>query len=243
MSEPASAGATLFAAVVLSVTHPLAVRVHSLGLVPGRDWLSAGGGATVAYVFVHLLPELGRGQEVMGTPSPLGGFLDRHVYVLALAGFVAFYGLEHMARRGAPRDGPEVNPQVFWVHVGSFAAYNALIGYLLVHRDQRGLVPLFLFTIAMALHFLVNDHGLREHFEERYETISRWLLSGAVLSGWAVGRFTAVPETVVHASFALLAGSIVLNVVKEELPEHCATRFGPFFVGAVGYTVLLLAVE
>lgn len=45
----------------------------------------------------------------------------------------------------------------------SFAIYNLLIGYLLLHREEPGRLALMLFFIAMALHFLVNDFGLQEH--------------------------------------------------------------------------------
>lgn len=46
---------------------------------------------------------------------------------------------------------------VFWLHIGSFAVYNALIGYLLLHREQSGLWSLAIYTVAMALHFVTND--------------------------------------------------------------------------------------
>jgi hypothetical protein len=231
---------TFLAAVVLALVHLLAGRVHSLGLVSGRTWLSAGGGASVAYVFVHLLPELGRGNRFVGEPAVLGGVLERHVYLVALIGFLLFYGLEHLARRGAPRESGTVDPAVFWVHVGSFAVYNALIGYLVVHRDERGAVALVLFAAAMGLHFLVTDHGLREHFRERYHRLGRWLLSAAIVAGWTIGQSVGVRETHLHVLFALLAGGVVLNVIKEEVPGHCHSHFLPFLGGAVGYTVLLL---
>lgn len=242
MSEFISPIVTLLAATALAVVHLLAGRVHSIGVLPGRIWLSAGGGAAVAYVFVHLLPELGRGHRIVGEPTMIGGILERHIYLVALAGFVLFYGLEHLARRGAPREAATVDMWVFWVHVGSFGAYNALIGYLLVHRDERGPVALVLFAGAMGLHFLVTDHGLREHFQERYHDVGRWLLSVAILVGWALGQVIPVTETQLHVLFALLAGGIVLNIIKEELPEHCASRFAPFLAGVAGYTLLLLII-
>lgn len=240
MSELASSVVTLFAATLLAVIHILAGRVHSIGVLPGRAWLSAGGGAAVAYVFVHILPELGRGHRIVGERALLGAFLDRYIYVVALVGFVIFYGLEHLARKDGPREEETVSPWVFWVHVGTFGAYNALIGYLLVHRDERGPIALVLFAVAMGLHFLVTDYGLHKHFQKRYHDIGRWLLSAAILVGWAIGQVFPVTETQLHALFALLAGGVVLNVIKEELPEHSATRFVPFLAGVVGYTLLLL---
>ena len=232
----------LLAAVALAAVHLLAGHVRSLGVLPRSSWLSAGAGASVAYVFVHLLPELAVGHRVVGALQMLGGSLDRYVYLVALAGFVLFYGLETLARRRAPRESDAVSPGVFWIHVGSFSVYNALIGYLLVHRESGGRVALALFAVAMALHVLVNDHGLRAHFRDRYHDHGRWLLSAAVVGGWAVGQAVAVREAVLHLLFAVLAGGVVLNVIKEELPEHRESRFWPFLLGAAGYAAVLLAV-
>ncbi|MEV9640824.1 hypothetical protein ABZ756_08985 [Mammaliicoccus sciuri] len=39
---------------------------------------------------------------------------------------------------------------------------------------------------------------------------------------------------------AFLAGGIVLNVMKEELPEERESSFPAFFIGMIGYTDLLL---
>jgi hypothetical protein len=40
--------------------------------------------------------------------------------------------------------------------------------------------------------------------------------------------------------FAFLAGGVVLNVLKEELPEERESRFWAFALGAASYTALLL---
>jgi hypothetical protein len=37
--------------------------------------------------------------------------------------------------------------------------------------------------MAMALHFVVNDHGLREHHKEAYLRRGRWILAAASSSG------------------------------------------------------------
>ncbi len=40
--------------------------------------------------------------------------------------------------------------------------------------------------------------------------------------------------------FAFLAGGVVLNVLKEELPEDRKSRFSAFAVGSAAYAALLL---
>ncbi len=58
--------------------------------------------------------------------------------------------------------------------------------------------------------------------------------------GWAAGAATTVSAAAVDALFAFLAGGVVLNVLKEELPEERRSRFWPFAAGTAGYAVLLL---
>ena len=44
----------------------------------------------------------------------------------------------------------------------------------------------------------------------------------------------------IAAALALLAGSVVLNVIKDELPDERESRFWAFAAGTGGYAVLLL---
>ena len=236
-------------ALGLAVVHVLASRLWFLDGVPRSRALSFAGGVSVAYVFVHLFPEM---QEAGATIhesqfGPLALFAEHHVYLVALAGFVAFYGLERFAQEaGGEREDPDPvsdpDPDVFWLHVGSFGAYNALVGYLLLHREEAGLTSLLLFFVAMALHFVVNDHGLREHHGGLYRRRGRWVLAAAILAGTGVGLAVAVPEGILAVLFAFLAGGIVLNVIKEELPEERESRFPAFAAGAAGYAALLVIV-
>lgn len=129
---------------------------------------------------------------------------------------------------------------VFWIHTTSFALYNALIGYLLLHREESGFPSLLLYTFAMAVHFVVNDHGLREDHKETYHRFGRWILAAAVFVGWAIGLFGNISEAALAVLFAFLAGGVMLNVLKEELPEERQSRFWAFALGAGAYTVVLL---
>lgn len=233
-------------AVSLAAVHTLAGRLRLLDRVPRSRWLSFAGGVSVSYVFVHLLPELGEHQEAFADAGPVAGFVDRHVYLLALVGFASFYGLERLAQRSRERhDGNGAATTfgvVFGLHVGSFALYNVLIGYLLVHRETPGVASLLFFAVAMGLHFLVNDTGLRHHHRDAYDHVGRWLLALAVIVGWLLGSILTVRSLTVGALTAFLGGGVVLNVIKEELPAERESRFWAFAVGAAGYAALLLAI-
>ena len=230
----------------LAAVHWLAGRLWFLDGIPRSRALSFAGGVSVAYVFVHLFPEIQEAGSHIDESElgPLVLFADHHVYLVALVGFVAFYGLERFAQRagddGGDREGEVDSREVFWLHVGSFGAYNVLVGYLLLHREEAGVVSLLFFFVAMALHFVVNDHGLREHHGSLYHRRGRWVLAAAVLAGAGIGLVANVPPGVLALLFAFLAGGIVLNVIKEELPEERESRFPAFAAGTGGYAVLLL---
>lgn len=236
-------------AVLLAAVHLFSGRLYFLDAVPRSRWLSVAGGVSVAYVFVHLIPELAESGEVITETIDENfaflAFLERHVYLLALVGLATFYGLERAAkisRRNQPQrvDKAAASPGVFWIHAASFSLYNAIIGYLLLHREEGGLGPLLFFSGAMALHFLVNDRSLREHHKHRYRGVGRWVLAAAVLAGWALGVLTEISEAAVATLIAFLAGGVILNVLKEELPEERQSRFWAFALGAALYTALLL---
>lgn len=203
----------------------------------------------MAYVFIHLLPELAENQEVIAETVSESfaflAFLEDHVYLVALVGLAVFYGLERAAKEsrrrqpGSPENAP-ASAGVFWIHIVSFAVYNAVIGYLLVHREG-GFRALVFFFVAMALHFVVNDRSLREHHRAIYHKVGRWLLAGAVVIGSTAGAFTEISEAALAVLIGFLAGGVILNVLKEELPEERRSRFSAFALGAAVYSTLLLA--
>ena len=92
----------------------------------------------------------------------------------------------------------------------------------------------------MGLHFAVTDFGLREHHKDAYGRVGRWMIAAAVLLGWAIGFAGDVSEATLAMILAFLAGGVILNVLKEELPEERESRFWAFAFGAGAYATLLL---
>ncbi|WP_205502758.1 hypothetical protein [Rufibacter psychrotolerans] len=236
---------TLLPLVGLVLVHLFGYRLKFLAGIPRSIWLSGAGGVSVAYVFLHLLPELQEGQRHVEEAAQSRGlyFLEHHMYLMTLVGLAAFYGVERMAvtsRREGKGTEEGTPASVFWVHIGSFALYNALIGYLLHQREAQEFQEILFYWVAMALHFLVNDFGLREHHKERYQSAGRWFLVLALAVGWALGLVAEVSEAATALLQAFLAGGIVLNVLKEELPEERKSKFWAFLVGTAVYSFVLL---
>src|SRR3954454_17154285 len=97
----------LVTALVLAGLHLAAPRIRKLPFVPERATGSFAGGLAVAYVFLHLLPEIAAGNDAIGEalsdviePTPL---VELGIFLVALTGFTIFYALERLAARTAPR--------------------------------------------------------------------------------------------------------------------------------------------
>jgi zinc transporter ZupT len=239
---PAQTLLTFGIALLFAVIHFAGRRFDFLGTTPRSIWLSLAGGISVAYVFVHILPELAEHQREVSERLSEGRAreaLGSHVYLVALAGLALFYGLERMLRC-SKLDEQRQAADIFWVHLGSFALYNFLVGYLLVHREEQSVKGLALFAFALGVHFIVNDQAFRKDHGKLYDRSGRWLLAAMPLAGWLAGVATQIDPLWLSALFAFLAGSIVLNVLKEELPEDRESRFWAFALGAAAYSALLL---
>lgn len=239
---------SLLLAVCLGLVHVFASRFYRLFRIPQRWWISLAGGVSIAYIFLDILPELGEAQvEVEHVKSALIDYLEKHVYLLSLLGLAVFYGLEKLAltSRACRRETQQENcthRSIFWIHVFSFALYNGLLGYLLHEAEHRGVLACILLFLALALHFLANDVGLREHHSRIYDRVGRWILAGAIMAGWAVEQSFRVDAAAIAALWALITGALILNVLKEELPEEEDSHFGMFAAGALLYSWVLLAI-
>ncbi len=230
------------AAVMLSVVQLVPHYLPELGAHRRRRLLSMTAGFGVGYVFLYLLPEVAAYTETLA--APMGDFVPftkQYGHFLTLLGVVVFYGLERFARVGGARLGSRVfrsqESRVATVVISAFALYYALIGYLLWH--QPGPRDLAVFALAMGLHFLGADVGLREHHRDFYAGAGHWILACAVIVGWGAGALTTVPPGALAGMLSLVAGGVILVALREELPPERDGRWLPFAAGAVGAALVL----
>ena len=232
--------ASILAIVILCLTHIFAGKLK-LSNIPRSKWLSLAGGISVSYIFLATLPEMAEYQEEQEIFSKV----DNFIYYISLAGLVFFYGLENKTKKSQeskrePAGGEEEDvPGIFWLHISSFALYNFIIGYLVMNRKENSLEALLLYSIAMAFHFIVTDHSLVDHFGRQYQKKGRWILVLLLLLGWFVPHFYEISEAVIIVLFSFLAGGIIMNVLKEELPKERKSNLSFFLLGIFLYSILL----
>ena len=206
-----------------------------------RSAISFGAGVSTAYVFVHVLPELHLARrdvvEAVNTPLPFEGAV---IYFLALVGFLLFYGLDHLRTRWRAGGEAGQSDASFRLHLAGFAAYVALISYLLTRDAPERVAMTALYAVTIAVHLLGVDHSLREEHGPAYQRTGRYVLAGMALVGWAAGLFIVVPAIVLASLMAIISGAIIVNSALMELPTEKDGRFLPFAIGGLTYGALLL---
>lgn len=215
---------------------------------PRSPLLSFAGGATIAYVFVFLLPELNKYLQVI--EEAVSGswltFFSEYTYLLALFGLLVYYGLDIVAKtKKTSGEEKQSHPSfgVFIVHISLFFLYNMIIGYLLVREDFSSNWAMALYFLALALHFGATDHSLKELHKKDYDKYGRWFLVAAIVAGWLFGILFEVHEVIVAIAVSLLAGGILLNVFKDELRIGTIKNYAAFLGGAVAIALLFMLVK
>ncbi|BDM83294.1 hypothetical protein [Acaryochloris marina] len=239
-------GPGLYLAIGLTLIHAFVSKLNVLTFIPEYRWISFAGGVSMGYVFLEIFPELSHAQkELEHSAILLVAYLENHVYILALIGLAVFYGLDILAltSRRFNREANKVDrtsPAVFWIHITAFAVLNLIFGYLLQDMAKHGLLRCLIYFIAVALHFFILDHNLREHHQNLYDKQGRWLLTAAIMVGAISGQATHVNEATISIVWSFLAGSMILNILTRELPDERKSCFGSFIGGSTLYTGLLL---
>lgn len=203
------------------------------------------GGISLAYVFFYLLPTLSSYEHEVNELFQLSDSSAHHIiFGAVLAGLVVFYFLEQAVRAAKfnVSTGENNLPSgVFWAHIGSYFIYNLIIGLLLSEQRFETNMTAFFYLITIGLHFLTNDWVLRHHFEQQFDKYGRLLLCTAILIGWGAGMFFPLHHAVIGLLEAFVVGGIILNAIKDELPECKGRGFIPFIAGVGLYSVLLFS--
>ncbi len=219
----------LLITVMLVAAHLFAARIGRRLDAAEHAAHSFGGGMAIAYVFLHLLPELEKGQKVLG----------HAVHGIALVGFVSFSAAEHwIHRRGA---GEGAAGGEFKLRIVLQCAYNWLLVYMLPEAVEAGIGYALLLAAALGLHLTSTDYSLRAEFPREFQSWGRWVLAGGLVAGYVTDLFyEAVDPYVADVLIALLAGFLLRNVFRDEAPDPRSSHFGWFVAGVVVYGGLSL---
>jgi hypothetical protein len=217
---------------IFALVHLLSQKLFKLTPKAHASILSLGGGLAISYVFIDLFPKLAIGDLVVQNTLP---YLARHVYVLALIGFLLFYIVDK---------GESIlnKKESFWLSLSSYALFNFFVGYAVTDKDNPEVRPLILFTIALALHYFAIDYSLCKAHEKVYNAIGKWILIASLYFGWFLGTVVTLPAALVALVSAFIGGGVIMNVIRHELPGNTPHTMRTFIAASVLYTIILLAI-
>ena len=230
----------LIACIFLMIFHYFSPRILKRLPAQGKAYISFAAGTSVAYIFLDMLPNL------VEYNKPIGQFLieslnlsrmkELAIYICTLLGFTAFYGMDLVAE-SYEKD----NTRLYILYMFMFCIYNFLITYTMSLRADVSLLATILFTLIMALHFVLGDQKLSRLYPIRFDHIGRFILISALFLGWFFS-FIFDPVNVLVLAFltSFLAGSVLFNVFREELPNSNLSSYPWFLLGVVVISVSLL---
>lgn len=220
---------------ILVAVHLFGNQSRLIGWIWHGRFLSFASGVSFGYVFVDLLPSLSEGQSVIKeTFNGALPFLDKHAYLIALIGLLFTYSVETKST--------SKSDYKFWLSMGGYALFNFFVGASLADPLDKDVKPIWLFTIAMGLHYFVRDHNAVVAHPNAYKNEARWILVMALILGWIVGYLTDIPQALIALVVAFVSGGVILNSMRYELPEKKKDSTAYFILGALGYSILLLSI-
>ncbi|QDY45767.1 hypothetical protein HF394_10615 [Planococcus glaciei] len=203
-------------------------------------------GGSIAYVLLHLVPELTHYQDVAHEAAlvPWLEKVDYVTYMSALLGVAVFYGINQLSEKSERENRRKENltrpsVSIFALEISAFALYNGLIGYLLQELSGDNIAAYVVYFIVFSFHFIANNRILHLTHEDLYTRIGRWVLAFSVLTGWILYEVTHASDLTLAFMSSFLTGGVVLNILNDELPEERESSFPAFIVGMIFIAVLL----
>ena len=222
------------------IIHIFTNYIKFLSTEPKNRIMSLVSGGSVAYVFLHLVPELTHYQEVAEKahlPQWMEN-LDYVTYLATLAGLALFYGINQLSEKSQEHNKRRKNmtrpgKDIFILEISAFAMYNMLIGYLLTELSGDLLFDYIIYFIVFSFHFIANNRILHLTHEDLYTKAGRWILAGSVFTGWLIFQLTPTSDLVIAFFSAFLTGGIILNIMNDELPDEKHSSYPSFLIGLV----------
>jgi hypothetical protein len=241
---------TLAGLIFMYLAHILSNWVSLLNTLKTHGWISFSAGASVAYVFVHVFPEIGIYQQQIaehaGHLQPVS-FINQPLYLAALGGLCLLYLLDTLETGFRDETSNTLQRDKYYMPLFSirgflYFLYNIMIAYMITQRPGQGLINITLVAIALMLHFVVINSRAHEAYGELFDRYIRWPAAGSLILGWILGITVNLPEALTVTVFSLIGGMITYIALKSELPqtEHRAPFH--FLAGALIYALVVLAI-
>jgi len=212
----------LLIALILGGTHVVSPSLFRFRKYPERQQ-AFGGGLSVAYVFLHLIPSLDVADDVGGP----------RIYFVALLGFVAFYGLDVLFQ---PPN--HTHPTKYHAYLGAFFVYDVLLVFTLGLELPPTPALSLVFALSLAMDVFNTDLELQDEYGARFVRLGRWVLLAGVAFGYGASLFRRPDPFVVDILTAALAGFMMFHTFNGQFPASRNKKFPWFLAGLLTFLLL-----
>mgnify|MGYP000217416860 CR=1 FL=1 len=238
---------SLLGVLVLASVHMLCGKKKWWDFFEAHGWISFSAGASVAYVFIHVFPDISiLQQQFRGIPSHEynGRFFSQPLYLTALAGICLPYLIDTLELNYTNNDKKchkQVHQSIFGVRKLFYTLYNMMLAYMIMNRHGEGVLNMNIIVIVLAMHFIVINANFKEMYNDLFKRYIRWFAVLGLIFGGILGKTVTVPDFIVAYIFSLLGGVITYTALKEELPKTSHRAPFHFLAGVVCFALLIMS--
>ncbi|SES15081.1 hypothetical protein [Salisediminibacterium halotolerans] len=222
--------------IVFILIHLLANALLPAERIKRMKWFSFSGGLAVSYIFIYLLPTLHREQAMIEEPYRRLT-MESEIYIIGLAGVVVFLAIQILITR---KEASQLAS--FWTAVSFYALYNALVSFVVLSLEVSGVQAIF-YSFAIGLHFIAIAHDMWRGFPNEYNQYGRKVLAAGILVGWLFALTVELAPITKAIIFAFVAGAMIFNVFKHELPNVKEIHFFTFLTAVALYSAITISLK
>lgn len=185
-------------------------------------------GASVAYVFLYLLPDLYKGVA----------HINQWIFIFILLGFSTVHVLEkYLYQHGK---GDKTLLRLKEAHFLIFFLYYFIIGVVLTEFLSIDIWKGLLFFVPIIFYAAVSRVSFEEvHIRLREQKIFRILLSFAALFGVLLASTILKQLLLYHILLTFITGAFFYIVIMDFIPREARGRPGYFLLGVSLYALLI----
>ena len=231
----------LIMGIAFILIHLFANKLIPSNRIQRLKWFSFSGGLAVSYVFVYILPTLHKEQTLV---KAYGDYLsmESELYFVGLIGLIIFYGIQKIVRNAQRKDQKNKAKTLFRLQIMFFGVYNMLVAYTIISHEILGIQAVF-YGLAVGMHFIAVAHDLWREYAEIYNKVGKYVLALGIIAGWTLGITVDLSPLIESIIFAFIAGAMILNVLKYELPPDDEAHFSTFAIGVISYTAITMSLK
>jgi len=233
---------------ILTAVHLLCGKQKWWQFFEAHGWVSFSAGASVAYVFIHVFPEISLlQQQHIGNPSlqHSNHFFNQPLYLMAMGGICLPYLLDTLElsyTEQKKKCHKQIHKSIYVIRKLLYVLYNMMVAYMIVNRHNESILSMKIIIIVLSLHFIVLNANFKEIYHDLFTNHIRWFAIIGLILGAILGKTIILPGFILAYVFSLIGGVITYIALKQELPKTNHHSPFHFLAGIVCFSLLILSI-